>query len=92
MPKLFFGFQSLVDCTPLSFFKRQFAMYEEYKTIMLINGWDSVDSFDAFDITLADMAKVVTKGMTVNVLCASFYTIKPLHTIGFKVAVRVIRE
>ena len=67
-------------------------MQEDAKTKMLINSWDSVDSFDAFSITLADMAKVMTKEMTVNVLCASFNIIKPLHTIEFKVAYRVIRE
>ena len=72
IPKLFFGFQAVIDCTPLAYFKNQFALFEDDGKKSLINGWDVVTDFDEHNILLAELAKVMTKGMTVNVLCAAF--------------------
>jgi len=80
----------MFDCTPWRTFKDQYGLIEQNGNKILINGWNNIESFDNFYLPLADLAKIMTKDMTINVLCAAFYSIKGLHTIGFKILRRDI--
>ena len=72
MPKLFFGFQALVDCTRHVCFKNIFGSFDDKGRKVLTGEWYNWPDLDAYNIGVADLAKTMTKGMTIDVLCAGF--------------------
>ena len=72
VPKLFFGIQALIDCTSLIDFKLTYGHVHEDGSKELHFGWHTWSELDTLNLNIANLSKTMTKGMTVDVLCASF--------------------
>ena len=78
----FFGFQPIVECTYFVDFKNMHGFADQHDIKFNLDDWNRYPDLDKYNLEVADLSKIMTKGMTIDFLSVSFYLSKLLQITG----------